>query len=99
MRFHHLHRDERGMSFVFVGFGFMGFLAATTLAVDVGMVMTARSQAQNAADAGALAGAVALTFNDFNDRTATGPAEQSAISAALGNTHVRAAPSRRPHAP
>ena len=52
----------------------MGFLAATTLAIDVGMFMTARSQAQNAADAGALAGAVALAFNDYNDRTTTGPA-------------------------
>jgi Flp pilus assembly protein TadG len=37
--------------------GFMAFFAASTLAIDVGMFMTARSQAQNAADAGALAGA------------------------------------------
>ena len=51
-----LHRDERGMSLVFVGVGFMAFLAATTLAIDVGMFMTARSQAQNSADAGALLG-------------------------------------------
>ncbi len=36
------HRDERGMSFVFVGMGFMAFLAATTLAIDVGMFMTAQ---------------------------------------------------------
>ena len=35
-------------------FGFMAFLAATTLAIDVGMYMVARSQAQNSADAGAL---------------------------------------------
>ena len=48
------------MSFVYVGMGFMAFLSATTLAIDVGMFMTARSQAQNSADAGALAGAVAL---------------------------------------
>jgi Flp pilus assembly protein TadG len=56
-----LYRDERGMSMVFVGVGFMAFLAATTLAIDVGMFMTARSQAQNSADAGALAGALALS--------------------------------------
>ena len=62
------------MTFVFVGLGFMAFMAATTLAIDVGMFMTARSQAQNAADAGAMSGAVALYYNNFTDRSATGPA-------------------------
>jgi hypothetical protein len=81
-RIQHLRRDERGMSFVFVGVGFMAFLTATTLAIDVGMFMTARSQAQNAADSGALAGAVALVFNDFDDRSPSGPAVQSAINTA-----------------
>jgi len=80
-----LHRDERGMSFVFVGMGFMAFLAATTLAIDVGMFMTARSQAQNSADAGALAGALALAFDDYNNRSATGPAVQNAVVAAHAN--------------
>ena len=58
--------DERGMSLVFVGVGFMALLAATTLAIDVGMFMTARSQAQNAADAGAHAGAVALRVQQLH---------------------------------
>jgi hypothetical protein len=80
-----LHRDERGMSLVFVGVGFMAFLAATTLAIDVGMFMTARSQSQNSADAGALAGAVALYFDDFDNRSAGGPAVQNALSAARAN--------------
>ena len=84
-RLRHLRRDERGMSLVFVGLGFISFMAATTLAIDVGMFMTARSQAQNAADAGALSGAVALVFNDFNDRSSSGPAVQSSINAAVVN--------------
>src|SRR6059058_1593602 len=84
-RLRHLRRDERGMSFVYVGMGFMAFLSATTLAIDVGMFMTARTQAQNSADAGALSGAVALFFNDFNNRTPSGPAVQSALSAARAN--------------
>ena len=84
-RLQHLRRDERGMSFVFVGVGFLAFVAATTLAIDVGMFMTARSQAQTAADAGALAGATALVFDDFDDRSAGGPAVQSAINTALFN--------------
>lgn len=75
-------RDERGMTLVIVGLGFLAFMSATMLAVDVGMLMVARTQAQSAADAGALAGAVALVFDDFNDRSDTGPAKQSAIAAA-----------------
>ena len=77
--------DETGMSMVFVSVGFMAFFAATTLAIDVGLMMTARSQAQNAADAGALAGAGALVYNSFTDRTVGGPAVQSAISTAKRN--------------
>ena len=84
-RLHHAARDESGMSLVFVSISFMAVLSATTLAIDVGMFMNARSQAQNAADAGALAGAVALVFNDFNDRTPTGPAVQGAINTAVAN--------------
>ena len=70
------------MSLVFVGMGFMAFLAATTLAIDVGMFMTARSQAQTAADSAALAGAIALARDDFNNRSSSGPAVQSALAAA-----------------
>jgi hypothetical protein len=80
-----MHRDERGMSLVFVGVGFMAFLAATTLAIDVGMFATARSQAQNSADSGALSGAVALYFDDYNNRSASGPAVQSALAASRSN--------------
>src|SRR3989441_9032983 len=89
-RLRHVRRDERGMAFVYVGLGFMGFLAATTLAIDVGMFMTARSQAQNSADAGALAGATSLALNSFNDRTPGGPAVSSAVSTALANPVIRA---------
>ncbi len=73
------------MSLVFVCLGFMAFLSATTLAIDVGMFMNSRAQAQNAADAGALSGAVALVYNSFTDRSPGGPAVQSAISTALAN--------------
>jgi hypothetical protein len=63
----------------------MSFFAATTLAIDVGLFMTARAQAQNSADAAALAGAGALVYNSFTDRTPGGPAVQSAISTGLRN--------------
>ncbi|PYR71256.1 MAG: hypothetical protein DMF88_00480, partial [Acidobacteria bacterium] len=93
---HDLRRDERGMSFVFVGMGFLAFMAATTLAIDVGMFMTARTQAQTAADSGALAGATALAFDNFDDRSPGGPAVMNAKNAAIANTVVGAAPSVLP---
>ena len=88
-RFQHLRDNERGMSLVFISVGFMSFLTATTLAIDVGMFMTARNQAQNAADAGALAGAVALVQNSYTDRSSSGPAVQSAILTAKDNLVIR----------
>jgi hypothetical protein len=87
-RHQHVRKDERGFAFVFVGLGFIAFLAATTLAIDVGMFMTARTQAQTSADAGALAGAVALVVNDFNNRSSSGPAVQSGINGALANNVI-----------
>ena len=88
--FRRLRQNEQGMSFVFVGLGFMAFLAATTLAIDVGMFMTARSQAQTSADAGALAGAVALGFDDYADRSPGGPAVLNALEAATQNQVIGA---------
>lgn len=83
-----LRNDESGMSYVFIGMGMMAFLSASMLAIDVGMLMTARGQAQNSADAGALAGATALVFDDFDDRTASGPAVTSALAGAQANTVI-----------
>jgi len=88
-RIQKLRRDESGMSYVFVGLGLMGFLSATMLAIDVGMLMTARNQAQNSADAGALAGATALVFDSFTDRSASGPVVRSALTGARGNNVMR----------
>jgi Flp pilus assembly protein TadG len=95
-RIQRLRRDERGMTLAFVALGFMAFLTATTLSIDVGMFMSARSQAQNAADSGALSGAIALAFNDFDDRSESGPAVSAAISAAQSNVMIGAAPSVLP---
>jgi len=84
-RLQHRLADEAGMSYVFVGLGLTALLGASMLAIDVGMLMTARNQVQNSADAGALGGAVALAFDDYDDRSATGPAVTSAMAAATAN--------------
>ena len=78
-------KNEKGFSLVFVGCGMLAFVAVGMLAIDVGMLMTSRNQAQNAADAAALAGATALVFDSWNDRTPTGPAVTSAINAGKAN--------------
>jgi Flp pilus assembly protein TadG len=92
----HLQRlkdDDRGFSLIFMGVGFMTFLSASMLAIDVGMLMTARGQAQNAADAGAHAGATALVFNSFSDHSASGPAVVGAMTTAQKNLVMGEAPS------
>ncbi len=88
-RIQRLGRDQSGMSLVFIGLGMLAFVSASMLAIDVGMLMTARSQAQNSADAGALSGATALLYDDFNNRTASGPAVTSAIRGAQQNDVMR----------
>jgi hypothetical protein len=74
------------MVMVFVAGSLMALVGASMLAIDVGMLMTARTQAQNAADAGALAGAVALAFDDYGDRSSSSPAVQNAVGAARANS-------------
>lgn len=85
-RFQRVRRDESGMTYVFIGLSMMAFIGASMLAIDVGMLMTARSQAQNSADAGALAGAIALVNDNWDDRTPSGPAVTSAIRGATANS-------------
>ena len=85
IRLRKFRRDEDGFSLVFVGTGMMAFVAVSMLAIDVGQLMTARSQAQNSADAGALAGATALFYNSWTDRSAGGPAVQNALTTAKKN--------------
>jgi Flp pilus assembly protein TadG len=63
----------------------VGLLALSALTIDFGVKWIARAQAQNAADAGALAGAIALSFDDPDDQTDTGMAKQSALQYALAN--------------
>jgi Flp pilus assembly protein TadG len=84
-RIQRLRRDQSGMTYVFIGLSMMAFISASMLAIDVGMLMTARSQAQNSADSGALAGATALLYDSFTDHSAGGPAVTSAIRAATAN--------------
>lgn len=53
-------RTERGAVLIFVAVALVGLMAFASIVVDYGAMWVARGQAQNAADAGALAGAVSL---------------------------------------
>jgi hypothetical protein len=76
------------MMLIFAGLGLVAFMSASMLALDVGMFMVARTQAQAAADAGALAGATALYYDDWDDRSATSAAVQNAIQAATAQANA-----------
>jgi Flp pilus assembly protein TadG len=69
---------EDGSILIHVALSLLVLMAFTMFVFDYGVMWTGRGQAQNAADAGALAGATALAFDDFDDRTDTGAAKTSA---------------------
>ncbi len=60
-------RSEQGAVFVQVGISLFVLMSFNVFVLDYGMMWIGRRQAQNAADAGALAGAVARGYDDFDD--------------------------------
>jgi hypothetical protein len=64
---------------VHVAVAMMGLLAFSALTIDLGSLWVARAQAQNAADAGALAGGVALAYVDPTDADAARAAASTIV--------------------
>jgi len=60
-------RRDRGAVLIHVAVALLGLTAFSVLVIDYGVMWTARNQAQNAADAGALAAALSLAFYDADD--------------------------------
>src|SRR5262245_48650784 len=76
-------RDESGISLIHVGMLLFVFMGLSMFVVDYGVMWLARVQAQNAADAGALAGATSRGYDELADPpAANGAAFQSAHAAA-----------------
>lgn len=65
---------ERGATIVFVALALTALLSVVALAVDVGMLLTAKTEAQRTADAAAMAGAGTLLFSPDDE----GPARSEA---------------------
>jgi hypothetical protein len=76
--------DERGSVMVVVALTLAGLMGIIALGVDLGALFNARSEAQRAADAAALAGASA--FLDFQDGQAVRAAQGRAMTFATSNS-------------
>jgi len=76
------YASERGAVLVHVAIALVGLMAFSAFVIDYGVMWAARRQAQNAADAAALAGAISLAYVDFNNQEL---ARQSALVVALEN--------------
>src|SRR5262245_13001352 len=86
-------KSERGVILVFTAVAIVVLMGFLTFVADYGILWASRAQAQNAADAGALAGAIARAFDDFdNPPAAGGKAEDSARRTAQLNNVWNAAP-------
>jgi hypothetical protein len=77
--------DEQGAMLVHAALAMLVMVGFSTFVADYGLLWTSRRQAQNSADAGALAGAVAAAYNDSTDFTANGAMVQSAFMATQKN--------------
>ncbi len=77
--------DERGVILIVVAVTLTSLILLSAFVVDFGVMWLARTQAQNAADAGALAGATALVFDDPDNYATTGPAYVAASQIAASN--------------
>jgi len=79
------YRSEQGAILIQVAVASLVLIAFTAFVVDYGILWVSRNAAQNSADAGALAGAVALGLDDFENRDDDGPAKLAALNFALAN--------------
>lgn len=82
--------DERGAVLVHAAIAMLGLMAFTALAIDYGAFWVSRGQAQNAADAAALAAAGSLAWDDPND---VPRAQNAAVATGTANFVWGAAPS------
>jgi hypothetical protein len=81
------HDSDRGAILIHTAFAMMGLILFSAFVADYGTFWVARRQAQNAADAGALAGAVARVYDDTSNppSTTSGVVHDSVMNAVATN--------------
>ena len=62
-------RSERGAVLMYTAIMLVALTAMSALAIDLGVMFVGRHQAQNAADAGALAAATQLATGNYDNDT------------------------------
>lgn len=85
--------SERGAVLIQAAVTAMVMIGFGTFVADYGVLWIARHQAQNAADAGAMAGAIARAYDDFDDPPAAGGVADLNASQIAGANPVWGAPS------
>ena len=85
LRLRQFARDERGQSLAVMAVMAAGLLAMLSLSIDLGMLYTARAEAQAAAEAAALAGAQEFTVQGRTPAASAPFAQDSALAWAVRN--------------
>src|SRR5262245_7018615 len=80
--------SESGVILVYVGLAIVMLMALSAVAVDMGFYWYAKSQAQNAADAGALAGAQTLATENSTWPFPSGGAVETVSEGIASMNHV-----------
>jgi Flp pilus assembly protein TadG len=80
-----MQSNQRGVILIFVALTILALMTLSAFVIDLGVFWLGRAQAQNAADAGALAGATALMVDDSTNVSPSGAAYQAAASVAASN--------------
>ena len=88
-------RSDNGVSLIHVALLLFVLMGFSTFVMDYGVLWLARGQAQNAADAGALAGAIARLYDETGNPPAPGgAAEESALIGVDGHKVIGEVPAR-----
>ena len=87
--------DERGAILVHAALAMLALIALCAFTIDLGAFFVGRRQAQNAADAAALSGALSLAFDgiDVTNPADVARAQEAAAAAGAANMVLGAAPS------
>jgi hypothetical protein len=75
--------SQRGAVLIHVAIALLGLIAFSTFVTDYGVMWVSRGQAQTAADAGALSGALSLAFDNSTDFAGAKAKAQAAATANL----------------
>jgi Flp pilus assembly protein TadG len=85
-----IFKSEKGVTAVYVALLIPIFLLFAAWVIDIGFIMVTKNELQNAADAAALAGASALSSEDYNTikMRAKNVADQNKVSGKSGTVDV-----------